>query len=120
MGIFEELGVARVINAKGTYTVYGGSIMSRQTIADISEISSSFVDLKELQRKIHEKLAQMTHNEAAYVCNGAGCGMYLSLAASIAKKLKKPFRYVTPEEISQSEVIVFRSHLRQFYLSNQN
>lgn len=110
MSIWEELGVRRVINAAGTYTSLGGSRMSAQTLSDMAEIASSFVEIEELQRAVHQKLAQMTHNEAAYVCNGAACGVYLCLAAAVAKKYKKPFRFVTREEIAASEVVVFCSH----------
>ena len=110
MSIYSELGIAPVINAAGTYTVWGGSSMSDQTLSDMREASREFVSIRDLQRAVHEKLAQLTHNEGAYVSNGAATGLYLSVAACVQRKLKKPFYYVTKEEVNQCNVACFRSH----------
>ncbi len=84
MGIYEELGVPRIINAMGTYTIYGGSKMSSQTLQDMEDAASSFIDLNLLQKQAGEAIAGLTHNEAAYVCNGAAAGVYLGLLAAVA------------------------------------
>ena len=114
MGIYEELGVDRYINAMGTYTAWGGSKMSAKTLDDMRDASRSFVDIKDLQIKVGRKIAEMTHNEAAYVCNGAACGVYLSLAAAVSLKLKKKLEYITREEFSKCNVIVYRSHFSPY------
>ena len=74
MGIYEELGVPPVINAMGTFTIYGGSKMSPQTLRDMQEAAASFVDIRLLQRRLSQAVAELTHNEAAYICGGASCG----------------------------------------------
>lgn len=117
MDIFEELQIKRIINAAGTYTFLGGSKMSEKTISDMKEISSSFVQLKELQEKINIELAKLTCNEGAYVCTGAAAGIYLSMAAAVAKKRKKKLYYMTNEEIANCEVLVFKSHRNPYDLS---
>ncbi|MHB8062352.1 MAG: hypothetical protein ACYDG2_06930 [Ruminiclostridium sp.] len=116
MDIFEELHTKRIINAAGTYTFLGGSKMSEKTIADMKEISSSFVQLRELQENINLELAKLTHNEGAYVCTGAAAGIYLSVAAAVAKKRKKKFYYMTNEEIANAEVLVFKAHRNPYDL----
>lgn len=110
MGIYEELGVPRLINAMGTYTVYGGSLMSQQTLSDMQDAASSFIDLALLQKKTGESIANLTHNEAAYICNGAAAGVYLSILAAVAQHHRKKIRYLTRQDFQNSEVIVFRSH----------
>ena len=110
MGIYEELGVPPVINAMGTFTIYGGSKMSPQTLRDMQEAAASFVDIRHLQRRLSQAAAELTHNEAAYICGGASCGVYLSLLAAIAKKRGKKVRHLTREDFYRSEVILFRSH----------
>lgn len=45
------------------------------------EASQHFVPLDELQRRVGERLAAMTHNEAAYVSSGAAAGLVLATAA---------------------------------------
>lgn len=110
MGIYEELGVPRLINAMGTYTLYGGSLMSRQTLADINDAASSFVDLRLLQRKAGTAIAELTHNEAAYITCGAAAGVYLSLLSAISFHHAKKLKYLKKEDFENSEVILFRSH----------
>lgn len=110
MGIYEELGVPRVINAMGTYTIYGGSKMSSQTIEDMKDAASSFIDLNLLQKQAGEAIARLTSNEAAYVCSGAAAGVYLGLLAAIAAHCGKKIRYLTRQDLQESEILVFRSH----------
>ena len=110
MGIYEELGVPPVINAMGTFTIYGGSKMSPQTLRDMQEAAASFVDIRHLQRRLSQAAAELTLYEAAYICGGASCGVYLSLLAAIAKKRGKKVRHLTREDFYRSEVILFRSH----------
>ncbi len=110
MGIYEELGVPRIINAMGTYTIYGGSKMSSQTLQDMEDAASSFIDLNLLQKQAGEAIAGLTHNEAAYVCNGAAAGVYLGLLAAVAAHRGKKIRYLTRQDFQESEILVFRSH----------
>ena len=63
MGIYEELHVPRIINAMGTYTIYGGSKMSSQTIEDMKDAAASFIDLNLLQKKTGQAIARLTLNE---------------------------------------------------------
>lgn len=114
MGIYEELGVDRYINAMGTYTAWGGSRMSAETLDAMRDAAASFVDIKDLQVKVGRSIASMTKNEAAYVCNGAACGVYLSLAAAVSLKLGKKLQYVSREEFAQCNVLVYRSHLSPY------
>ncbi len=84
MDIYDELGVAKVINGAATLTMLGGSLMPPEVSAAMVEASRHFVDIDELQAKVGAKIAELTHNEAAYVSCGAAAGMVLSTAACIA------------------------------------
>lgn len=110
MGVYEDLGVPRLINAMGTYTLYGGSLMSHQTLTDLNDAASSFVDLRLLQKNAGTEIAKLTHNEAAYVTCGAAAGVYLSLLSAIASHHGKKIKYLKKEDFENSEVILFRSH----------
>ncbi|MCI9533860.1 MAG: aminotransferase class V-fold PLP-dependent enzyme [Lachnospiraceae bacterium] len=110
MGIYEELHVPRIINAMGTYTIYGGSKMSSQTIEDMKDAAASFIDLNLLQKKTGQAIARLTLNEAAYVCNGAAAGIYLGLLAAVALHCGKKIRYLTRQDLKESQILVFRSH----------
>ena len=78
--LFKELGVRTFINAAGTYTFMTGSLMHDYVIDTISATSKDFCLLDELQDKVGERIAQLTHAEAAVVTSGAFSGLTLGLA----------------------------------------
>jgi len=78
--LFKELGVRTFINAAGTYTFMTGSLMHDYVVDTIMGASKDFCILDELQDKAGEKIAQMTHAEAAVVTTGAFSGMTSGLA----------------------------------------
>ncbi|MTI18203.1 hypothetical protein E1162_13230 [Rhodobacteraceae bacterium RKSG542] len=108
--IYDELGLRPLINAAGTYTAIGGSRMSPATLEAIRQAASQHIEIRQLQKVVHAKLAELTRNEAAFVCNGAASGLYLATATAVARKLGKPAYYLEAEEIAQSEVIIFGAH----------
>lgn len=81
--IYDELGVKPIINAAGTFTDLGGSLMSQEVIAAWCEAAQHFVDLRELQQRVGEKLAALLQVEAALVTGGAANGILLGTAAAI-------------------------------------
>jgi L-seryl-tRNA(Ser) seleniumtransferase len=84
MNIYEKLGVRQYINASATLTAYGGSIMPAEVVAAMNEAAGSYVDLADLHKKADEYIAGITHNEAAFVSNGAAAGIVLATAAAVA------------------------------------
>lgn len=84
MTVYEELDIRPVINAAATLTKLGGSRMPPPVVAAMAEAAQSFVDLHELQRKVGERLATLTDNDACYVTSGAAAGITLAVAACIA------------------------------------
>lgn len=76
----DELGVRPVINASATLTALGGSLMPRSVRAAMDAGARNFVDLRELQTRVGERIAQLTHNEAAYISSGAAGGIVLAVA----------------------------------------
>ncbi len=84
MNIYDELGLRPLINANATLTKLGGSIMPPEVIEAMAEASRSWVDVFELQRRVGERLAALTHNEAAYVSSGAAAGLAVATAACVA------------------------------------
>ncbi len=81
--IYEQLGVKTIINAAGTFTEFGGSLMPPEVIAACAEAAQHFVDLRELQDAVGKKLAKLLHVDAALVTGGAASGILLGTAAAI-------------------------------------
>lgn len=108
MGIYKRLGVKKYINAAATLTVYGGSLMPPEVVDAMGEAAGSFVDLFELHEKVGDRIAALTHNEAAFVPNGAATGLMLATAAAIAgadpeKQALLPFTDGLKNEVVLSE-----------------
>jgi D-glucosaminate-6-phosphate ammonia-lyase len=83
MGIYESLGVRRVINADARLTRLGGSLMPELVLAAMAEAARGYVDMFELQYQVGGRLAELTRNDAAYVCTGAAAGLFLATLACI-------------------------------------
>ena len=109
-GIYDDLGVKKIINAAGTYTVLGGSRMSDKTLEDIRAAAGSFVRIRDLQVKINGEIAAMTRNEAAYVTNGAAAGLYLATCAALQKHYGRRHFYLTEDEKRACNALVFKAH----------
>ena len=108
--IYDHLGVKKIINAAGTYTVLGGSRMSEKTLSDIRAAAGSFVRIRDLQGKINREIAKMTRNEAAYVTNGAAAGLYLATCAAMQKHYGRRHFYLTEDEKRACKALVFKAH----------
>ena len=52
MNIYEELGVRTLVNASGTLTRNGGSIMAPEVLAAMSEAAQHFCRVDELQAAV--------------------------------------------------------------------
>lgn len=105
MNIYEELGLPQLINAVGTYTVVGGSRMSEETLRCMCEAAAGFVEIEKLQKILNHKVAELTRNESAMLCNSCSSAIYLATAACVAKHYGRDFDTLTTEEISRCEVV---------------
>ena len=76
-------GMRRVINANATVTVLGGSLMPPPVVQAMVDAAAQFVDLPELNLRVGERLADLTHNEAAHVTSGAAAAITLAVAACV-------------------------------------
>ena len=111
MGIYEQLGVRRVINADATLTRLGGSLMPSAVLDAMREAAGGFVDMYELQRVVGKRIAELTRNEAAYVSSGAAAGVALAtLAAMTEGDLPAIARLIESGESPKDEVIIHRAH----------
>lgn len=117
----QQLGVRPVINAAATLTKLGGSLMPPEVVAAMSAASTQFVDMFELNRRVGERIAELTHNEAAYVTSGAAAGISMCVASVIAgtnKELHDAFPYL--EGVEKTNVVVYKRQRNPYDYAARN
>lgn len=82
--VYTDLGVPTVVNAAGTKTRIGGSLIREEALEAMVEAADSFVRLSDLQAAASERIAEITGAESGYVTNGAAGALELAAAAAIA------------------------------------
>jgi L-seryl-tRNA(Ser) seleniumtransferase len=109
-GVYEALGVKPVINATGTVTVLGGSVMPPEVVAAWAEASRHFVDLTELQDRVGERIAKLVGVEAAMVTTGAAGALLLGTAAAVTRGDRKLVGRLPDTTGMKNEVILQKAH----------
>lgn len=110
MNIYQELGVPTLINAAGTVTRYGGSVMAPAVLDAMREASGEFCKLDDLQEKIGQRIAKILDVQAAYVTSSASAGLALTTAATMAGKNPKRIAQLPDTVGMKSEVIIQKLH----------
>src|SRR5579864_7897354 len=108
---YDKLGVTKIINAAGTYTMFTASIMPPQVQAAVAKAAKYPVRLRELQLKAGEYLAKRLRCEGAVVTAGAASALTLGTAACITVTNKSaPHDMPTDMAGLKNEVIVQKTH----------
>ncbi len=79
--VYKSFGVRPIINAAGSITALGGSIMPPEVLAAWNAAAQNFVPLIELQDRVGERIAKLLGVEAALVTTGAAGGILVGTAA---------------------------------------
>ncbi|UFH54515.1 selenocysteine synthase [Spirosoma sp. KNUC1025] len=110
--LVKELGIRTFINAAGTYTAMTGSLMEEDVINTILASSKEFMMLDDVQTKVGEKIAALTHAESAVVSAGCFSAMTLGLAGVLTGMDQKKVEALPHLEGTgmKSEVIVQKGH----------
>ena len=108
---YEKLGVAKIINAAGTYTALTASIMPPEVQAAVARAAKYPVRLAELQNAAGEYIARRLKCEAALVTDGAAGALTLGTAACMTRANKTAIHNI-PTDLAglRSEVIVQKGH----------
>lgn len=111
MNIYERLGLTPIINASDTYTIIGGSRMDRAVVDAMAEASEYFVDIVEFERKVSDRIAQITKNEACHICAGAAAGILLAAAGCMTGNDVKKAEMLPDSAAMKNEFLVFKEQL---------
>ena len=81
--IRRELGLRPIINASGTMTVLGASIMVPEAIAAMAAIAGEFVEMQHLHQLASDAVAQATGAEAGFITASCASAITLAVAATL-------------------------------------
>lgn len=107
---FNELGLRKIINARGTYTSLTGSLMPPEVREAWDFAAHHYVELTALQEKVGERLAEIGHSEDALVSAGAASALTLGAAAAVTGTDEEKIRKLPNLSGPRPEVIVQTSH----------
>src|SRR5471030_1881675 len=108
---YDKLGVAKIVNAAGTYTALTASTMPLSVQAAVARAAKHPVRLAELQTAAGEYLARQLRSEAALVTAGAASALTLGTAACMSVANRAAVHNI-PTDVAglKNEVIVQKSH----------
>src|SRR5262249_33660108 len=106
----EALGVRHVVNAGGTFTILGGSIMPPEVTAAWVEASKHFVNLIELHDRVGERIAKLVGVEAALVTTGAAGALLLGTAAAVTRGDADRIKRLPDTKGMKNEVLIQKAH----------
>ena len=110
LDVYKSLGVKPVINATGTVTVLGGSLMPPEVAAAWTSASRHFVNLVELQDRVGERIAKLIGVEAALVTTGAAEALLLGTAAAVTRGEAGRIKRLPDTAGMKNEVILQKAH----------
>ncbi|MCY3746062.1 MAG: aminotransferase class V-fold PLP-dependent enzyme [Acidobacteria bacterium] len=109
--VYRRLGIEPVINAVGTVTVLGGSLMPPEVTDAMVAASRNFVPLPELQERAGDHIARLIGVPAAMISAGAASAMTCGTAAAIGGDDDEKLRMLPDTTGMRNEVIQQRAHL---------
>lgn len=108
--IYERLGVRPLINARGTHTRLGGTLMRPEVVAAMQAAAGAYVVLDELQDRASEVIARATGADAGMVVGGAEAGLLIGTAAILAGTDPAKIASLPVTDGMKNEAIVHRAH----------
>src|SRR5688572_23885331 len=82
--VYRSAGVKPLVNARGTFTIIGGSLMLPEVRAAMDAAARQYVHLDELTEAIGARLAALTGAEWGLVTSGCSAALTHATAACIA------------------------------------
>jgi uncharacterized pyridoxal phosphate-dependent enzyme len=115
--VYEELGVATVINGQGTMTMLGGSLPRPEIEAVMALAGKHFCNIPELEVAAGNRISQMLKLPEGYtalVTSGAAAAMQSGLAGILTGDNETFIQQLPDLTGMKSEVIIQKSHRNGF------
>jgi uncharacterized pyridoxal phosphate-dependent enzyme len=108
--LYDEIGVTRVLNASGSMTYLGGSLIAPEVLEKMNQAATSFVVMDELLDWAGTEIASLTGTEAGMVTTGSAGAILLACAACITGNDRRLMRDLPILEGGKNEFIMQKQH----------
>ena len=108
--VYDELDVPEVINATGTKTRIGGSLIRPEAADAMRRAAEGFARISDLQARADELIREVTGAEAGYVASGASACLTLAAAACIAGGDPAAMDRLPGTDGLADEIVIPRTH----------
>ena len=111
--VYTELGLTTVINAQGTETVLGGSLIRPEVKAVMELASQHFVVMMDLEAAVGKRIAEMLklpQGYSAIVTSGAASAIQNGYSGILTGSNEKYIQQIPDLTGMKSEVIIQRAH----------
>ncbi|MDQ2963746.1 MAG: aminotransferase class V-fold PLP-dependent enzyme [Pseudomonadota bacterium] len=109
-GLFERLGLRRIVNVSGTETTKGASPVCPEVVAAVSELVPHSVEMAELQSVASATIASALETEAGFVTNCTAAGITVAIAACMTGRNLARVEQLPDTAGMKNEVVIQRGH----------
>ena len=109
--IRRQLGLRPIINASGTMTVLGASIMVPEATAAMTAIAGEFVEMQQLHQLASDAVAQATGAEAGFITASCASAITLAVAATLTGERLLAIERLPDTTGLKREVLVQLGHM---------
>jgi len=114
MSIYDEIGIPRVINAAGSMTYLGGSLMHPEVLEAMRSAAGAYVLIEDLLQWASGEIAAHTGAEAGLVTTGTTGGLILATAACLTGTDRQRMRQLPDTRGFKAEVVMQKQHRISF------
>ena len=107
---FESLGVRPMINCRGTYTTISASLLLPEVRQAMLDASFKYVQIKELQEKVGERLGEVMQCEFGLVTNGCAAAISQITCACMAGDEPEKILQLPDTTGMRNEVVLQKCH----------
>jgi uncharacterized pyridoxal phosphate-dependent enzyme len=109
-GLFERLGLRRIVNVSGTETTKGASPVCPEVVAAVSELVPHSVEMAELQSVASATIASAMETEAGFVTNCTAAGITIATAACMTGRNLGRVEQLPDTAGMKDDVVIQRGH----------
>jgi L-seryl-tRNA(Ser) seleniumtransferase len=108
--VYTRIGLRPIINASGTYTHLGGSLMPAEVLDAMNDAARHYVPIRDLTAAVGDRIARLTGNEAALVTTGAAGAIFVGTCACIAGNDPDRMKHLPFTDGMKNEIVVQALH----------